>query len=293
MTYLDIDTLLISGGGMNSLSTLGCLKYLIENDFIDSRLDIIKNIIGVSGGLIHVLPIILGYTLEETINFFTRININDYLNSKISLKFILENYGIHDTRVLSKVSKLILKYKNLNEDLTLYELHKITKKNILFKTINITREKILFINHENYPDLPLSTAICMTSCAPILFKPIKYKGDLYVDGGYCGNFPYDIENRYEKYLGINITINKLDVNTLENKSSRNIVNNISDYLNLMFKLSGTQVRDFDIKKRIIHININGSGLNFKEKNNHKSQLIKEGYEKTNQHFSSLLKNIPR
>ena len=49
MTYLDIDTILVSGGGMNSMGILGCLKYLIENEFIDSELKIFKNIIGVSG----------------------------------------------------------------------------------------------------------------------------------------------------------------------------------------------------------------------------------------------------
>jgi predicted acylesterase/phospholipase RssA len=289
MTYLDVDTLLISGGGLNSMSILGCLKYLIENDFVDSKLDIFKNIIGVSGGLIHILPIIVGYTLEETIHFYTKVNINDYLNDKISLRFILDNYGIHDVSILNKVSKLILKHKNISENLTLSELYKLTKKNILFKTINITTEKILFVNHINYPDLPLSTAICMTSCAPILFKPVEYKGDLYIDGGFCGNFPYDIEKRYKKYLGINVVLNNLQRNTLrKNSKDENIVHNFADYFKLIFKLSGTQVRDFDIKKRIITINISGSGLNFKEKNNEKHKIINEGYIQTNKHFKSMI-----
>ena len=104
---------------------------------------------------------------------FTKVNINDYLDDRIRLRFIIENYGIHDTFILKELSKLILKYKNYSEDLNLSELYKLTNKNILFKTVNLTKEKILFVNHKNFPDLPLSTAICMTSCAPLLFKPIK------------------------------------------------------------------------------------------------------------------------
>ena len=231
MTYLDIDTLFISGGGLNCLSILGSLKY----------------------------------TIDEAINFFMKININDYLNNKISINSILNNYGIYDINVLKNIAKIMLKHKNYDENLTLADLHKITKKNILFKTINITKEQVIFIDHINYHDLTLSTPICMTCCAPIMFIPIKYKGDLYIDGGYCGNFPFDIEHKYKKYIGLNIMCNDLQYNTLNNKHNNHKINSISDYLRLLYRIFGIQVRREN--KRIININIYESGLDFKKQNN--------------------------
>ena len=102
MTYLDIDTLLISGGGINSISSLGCLKYLIDNNLIDKELKIFKNIIGVSGGLIHILPIIVGYTIDETIDLYIKVDINNYLPD-ISLKYLLDNYGIYDNSIIKNI----------------------------------------------------------------------------------------------------------------------------------------------------------------------------------------------
>ena len=39
----------------------------------------------------------------------------------------------------------------------------------------------------------------MTTAIPILLKPIKYKGDLYLDGGLSGNCPIEI-NKSKNYL---------------------------------------------------------------------------------------------
>ena len=292
MTYLDIDTLLISGGGINSISSLGCLKYLIDNNLIDKELKIFKNIIGVSGGLIHILPIIVGYTIDETIDLYIKVDINNYLPD-ISLKYLLDNYGIYDNSIIKHITELILKHKNINKKINLLDLYKLTKKNIYFKTINITREKVLFINHKNYPNLLLSDALCMTSAAPPIFKPIKYKNNMYIDGGFCGNFPFDKENKYKKYIGINITINHLHRNRFQkNKNkNKNKINNLLDYLKLLFKLSGTQLRESDNKNRIININLTGSGLNFKEKNKKKNEILNLGYKKTYVHFNNIIEGI--
>ena len=125
----------------------------------------------------------------------------------------------------------------------------------------------------------------MTCCAPIMFIPIKYKGDLYIDGGYCGNFPFDIEHKYKKYIGLNIMCNDLQYNTLNNKHNNHKINSISDYLRLLYRIFGIQVRREN--KRIININIYESGLDFKKQNNHKKKIINEGYNQTHNYFKSF------
>ena len=39
----------------------------------------------------------------------------------------------------------------------------------------------------------------MTTCIPIIFQPILYKKNYYVDGGLCGNFPHEI-NQSKNFL---------------------------------------------------------------------------------------------
>ena len=65
---MNIDTLILSGGGIKCLSFLGSLKYLIDHKIIN--LDKIKSIIGVSGGIIYITPLLLGYSIDEIIQIF-------------------------------------------------------------------------------------------------------------------------------------------------------------------------------------------------------------------------------
>ena len=42
---MNIDTLILSGGSIKGLSFLGSIKYLVENNYIDSNFKNIKKII--------------------------------------------------------------------------------------------------------------------------------------------------------------------------------------------------------------------------------------------------------
>ena len=280
MDSKDIDTLFLSGGGVNSISILGSLKYLFEKGIIDTKLNNIKNIIGVSGGLIHILPLILGYSIDETIDLFLRIDISKYCDNKIKLNNILNKYGVNDYHTIQNISELFLKHKKIDVKITLLDFYKLTNKNILFKSFNLTKEEIVFINHKNYPELPLSLALCMTSCAPIIFTPVIYKGEVYVDGGVCGNFPFDIikKRKYKNYIGINII-----ENNIQQKNITNEIDNFFDYLLLLFNIYGFQTRNNN--KKIITIYVKGSGLNFKEKSKQKDNILNQGYIQTEQHYN--------
>ena len=51
---------------------------------------------------------------------------------------------------------------------------------------NISKKEIIYLNYKNYPNLSLITAIQMTTCFPLFFKPIIFNDELYVDGGVVG-----------------------------------------------------------------------------------------------------------
>ena len=71
MDWEILDTLCISGGGVNGISYISALNYLITNNYI--KMDNIKLLIGSSiGGLICTF-LVLGYTMNEIIEFILNI----------------------------------------------------------------------------------------------------------------------------------------------------------------------------------------------------------------------------
>ena len=52
----------------------------------------------------------------------------------------------------------------------------ITNVNCVFKTVNISKNDIVYLSHKKYPNLKVIDAVKMTTCIPIIFKPIIYNG---------------------------------------------------------------------------------------------------------------------
>ena len=107
---MKIDTLVLSGGSIKGISFLGCLKYLMDNNYIDSRLKNIKKIYCVSASIIFILSLILldfdyDYIESEMINFDynSLLNIND-----ISINNFINDYGfINYNRNYIYIQKLL------------------------------------------------------------------------------------------------------------------------------------------------------------------------------------------
>jgi predicted acylesterase/phospholipase RssA len=268
---MKIDTLFLSGGGINCISFLGSLKYLIQKDLIKRDLSNIKTIIGVSGGILHIIPLLLGFSIDMTIKIFTNYDYNkliDYNNFNINDLFT--NFGFYSNDFIFNLLKPMFRIKNINYNITLKDFYKLTKIRLIMKTVNISKKEIIYLNYKNYPNLSLITAIQMTTCFPLFFKPIIFNDELYVDGGLCGNFPleYKDKNRkkYKNYLGLNIVSNK----------EKQCFNDFFDYLSAIYN-TGWSPYDHKINKRIIEIHTNGKGMDFNVTNEDKEKIIEIGY----------------
>ena len=116
----------------------------------------------------------------------------------------------------------------------------------------------------------------MTTCVPFLFKPIKYKDELYIDGGTNGCFPIDYikQLKTKKYFGINIILEKNEINT------------ILDYIKMVVTIPNHSDRIRNKKKILTVICNNGGVLETINENNQdfKLELINLGYTKMKDHF---------
>jgi len=274
---MNIDTLILSGGSIKGLSFLGSIKYLVEKNYIDSNFKNIKKIICVSASFLFILILILleyDYNNIETdmINFDYKqfLDIND-----MSIKSFINEYGFinyHRTHIY--IQKLLKEKYNV-ESISLLKLYKLSGIHIIVKVVNITNEKIEYIDHINNPKINILKLIQMTTCIPLLIKPVKYKNNLYLDGGLSGNCPIEI-NDSDNYLSIEIYGEKYRK-----------INNVLDYIIKGWNMYSPDILIRKYDKKNIKINLTNLDISISDFNidyDMKKNLLKEGYEQTKLHF---------
>jgi predicted patatin/cPLA2 family phospholipase len=135
------------------------------------------------------------------------------------------------------------------------------------------------MNHKNYPHMRLTDVSRMTTCIPIVFKPIEFNGDLYVDGGISGSIPYIHSKRYQHNLIVciyeKIEIQKTDSITDYSRKLLSIVSGMCDR-KLMKK-----------QKTIIGIDFNINTLDFLLSIDTKKRVSHKAYEITNSYIKNL------
>tara|TARA_B100001094_G_scaffold239289_1_gene234813 strand:- start:106 stop:942 length:837 start_codon:yes stop_codon:yes gene_type:complete len=273
---MKINTLILSGGGINCISLLGSFQYLFEENIIQKNFKGIQTIICVSGSIINILPLLLNFSIDAITKIFLSYdNLMNY--DDFNINDIFNNFGLYNNKFIKNMVEILLSHKGYNKNLTLQELFKITKKKLIIKVVNLSQNKIVYISHKSNPNIKVSTVCCMTTCIPIFFQPILYKNNYFVDGGLCGNLPIDYihnKTKYKDYLAINI------ISTKEKS-----IETFQDYLLSIFR---TPFSPYDHRKnkKIVTIQMDEIGLDLNSTKDKKTQKYKQGYIQTKEHFNN-------
>ena len=79
--------------------------------------------------------------------------------------------------------------KDLSLDITLKELYDYSNINFFIYTTDLKNFSKIEISHKTHPNIKVITAIYMSCCIPIIFKPAYYNNNYYLDGGINANVP--------------------------------------------------------------------------------------------------------
>lgn len=284
----EIDTLFFSGGAMKCITILGCLQYFFEKGMIKHDFEGIKDMYFVSGSSIYLTPLLIGFSIESTIELFKKI---DYAKlsgiDDLKIQNFFENYGFKKITDYRYIMNAVLKSKDLSPDITLKEFSDLVGINLHFRVINMNKQCNEYLNKDNSPDLKYTDAVCMTSCIPILFEPIEYNGCLYIDGGVNNNFPYEKVIDKKNYLGVDILSSKISCGK---KGEKEEINTLSQYMNILYNIYGSPPI---IKPTINHIQIliDGCGVNFDRFSESIKETLLLGYNTCEEHFSNFQKHI--
>ena len=140
--------------------------------------------------------------------------------------------------------------------MSLKRFYKLFGIHLIVKTVNVTKDRIEYIDHINNPKINILKLIQMTTSIPLLIKPTEYKGCLYSDGGLSGNCPIEA-NDSNNYLCIELIPNK----------SGDEINDVFDFVKKgweMYSIDVILIRRYDkknIKIDLTKLNLNLSSFN--------------------------------
>lgn len=210
-----VKTLVLSGGGLKTISYIGAYKYLEELNYIPYINKIISN----SGGSIIGFLILLGYSSNELSIFFKHLDLSKvYVFNANNILNFTNTYGIESVDRIGNIIKKFLKKKYNIEDISFKELYDKTGKKLEIIGTCLNTMTCDYFSIENTPNMSVLTAIKISFALPFLFKPVIHNDKYYVDGALTNNFPIDncINNNKETMGMIVYEKNKfITINNLE------------------------------------------------------------------------------
>jgi len=272
MSSVNYDTICMSGGGVKGFAFLSALKYLEEIKHID--LSTINHFVGTSAGSMISFIFSLGYTPTDLIKFILEFNFTK-LVPESNIDILLLSHGIDTGDKVMIIMQNFLKEKYNLDDITFEEHYILTKKKITFIGTNYTKGEEVAFNYELTPKMSVLTAIRISISIPIVFTPVLYQDDYYIDGGLVNNFPIKYCNP-ETTLGLyikNCISNKMDnimtltmgcLSIITDIISKKDCSDMSKYYIVEIENCNQEATNFDIdinkKKKIL-----GLGIKFAKK----------------------------
>ena len=238
-----IDTLCLAGGGVKGICYISAIKYLEKVKFLN--LKNIKNFVGTSVGSILNFFFILGYSCDELKDFILSFDFNK-LTLDMDFDNFFDSYGMDNGQKFIITIKTFLTEKLNVKDITFLELYNLTKKDLIIITTNYTKVCTEIFSYKETPNVSILLALRMSMSLPLVFSPVKYNDNFYIDGGLTYNFGLKFCNP-DTTFGLSFSNrkdNKMDsfmnylnglLNILSDSITMNSINKLNKYcLNYKF-----------------------------------------------------------
>jgi predicted acylesterase/phospholipase RssA len=180
-----IEHLVLSSAGPNGIIQLGMVAQVIESNIID--MNTITSIHASSAGSIIGVLLCLQIPIQEVVDYIIDRPLDKWF--KIDISQFMMNKGIVSSTCFYDLLLPFFHAYDIPSTITMKELYERTTIDFHIFTTAVTPMKSIDLNHTTFPDLPVIQAVCMSSCIPMLFTPIQYKNEYYIDGGLLNHCP--------------------------------------------------------------------------------------------------------
>ena len=281
---IEINTLVISGGGMKGYLFIGCIKLLFELNIIKR----IKYFYGTSIGGFLIVLLSLGWNIDDIMKIGLNFSIGSIIDFDID--YFINNYAIVPKINFETLIKKIISYKGFDPEITFEKLYELTSKEVNLIAFSFKNNTSIVMNHINTPNIMLWEGLYMTAALPVLITPYLHDNDAFIDGGLYENFPIDkvkYENR-SKTIGICASPYKPEWVEIEKFIiEKDIINYALELIKIVFNR-----RQKTINQNFIELqNCAIDTFNFKMDSDSRGKLINFGYEQSIIHIDRLITNL--
>lgn len=253
-----IEHIVINGGGPLILKIYGTIKRTHELKMWER--ENIKSYHGTSAGAIICLLIVLNLEWAETDAFLINCPWDNFLNFNVLeiYDYYLKN-GISDSAFVYGVFTPLFGAKDIDINITFAQLYEKINADIHVYATRFKTFEIKEFSKDLTPNVKVLEAIYVSTSVPIIFRPMKIEGEVYIDGGILLHYPLakclEKNNDPQTVLGIkNVYSDKIDTDT----DTMTIFEYVSTILSMILK--GTQLAvDSNIKiGKEINVNVNSN-----------------------------------
>lgn len=239
--------LALSGGGIRGIAHAGVLKALEDYNI---KIDIIG---GTSAGGIIATLYAMGYSPYYIYELFKKYAKDIALINGRTITKGIQAYVMKKRITMSGLNSSDILEKSINQIAEKKGIKKMgdIKMPIAIPAVDITNvNKYIFTNNvlkredKNYiSEISVGKAVRATSCFPAVFKPVKYKSHMFLDGGILDNIPVQEVRRQgaNKVIAVNFAADEINdesnfmdiimktIDVMGNKISEENINS-SDFL---------------------------------------------------------------
>jgi predicted acylesterase/phospholipase RssA len=251
-------TLVLCAGSTKAFAHIGALVALEEMGYLNS----IKRLVGVSSGGCILAYYSVGYTPREMFEDLLKLDFAS--GQKIECKNLFLNLGFDKGDKFCEIVQNIIA-KKCSPHITLSEIYKMTGKSLHLGVTKVNNTSYEFLNRHTHPDLPVWLALRMTTSIPILYAPVKYLGNTYVDGGCIDGFPisyfdskttlafsFELKNDNEKKTAEDVLLDMMNMF----RSDKSVASKLdSKVMQIYIPIPRIPVLDFTIsteRKQMLH-----------------------------------------
>lgn len=194
--------LVFSGGGLKGISYCGAVLNLekigiLYNEKGESK---IKGYAGTSIGSLFASLLAIGYKPSDLSEILKSLDLTKFFDGKLEMiqdfALIFENFGLCNGNYIDEFLGKLIKDKTGTPDYTFKQLYDDKQIALVVVGTDINYEKTVYFYHQNenqsFANIPIRKAIRISMSLPLIFHPVKYEGDLFVDGGILDNFPIHV-----------------------------------------------------------------------------------------------------
>ena len=180
-----IEHIVLSGSGPNGLIQLGLVQEYVTQGYVDATK--LKRVYGCSAGAMISALITLGIPLDAVAEYMVKRPWSKF--AKLDFLEMNERGGLIECCKIREMAEPLFLAYDVPLDITFQQAFERSNIELHIFATNMNTFDSTDFNVHTFPNMPVTTAVMLSSALPPVITTGTYLGTTYFDGGFSDNFP--------------------------------------------------------------------------------------------------------